>query len=130
MNLATRLKTLRAVQTRLARLENQALSSLPNEYGFKSMEAFVRAVRHATRLPRKRSRRIHWVRPGGTLQLRRDVAELLAKRKTAIEVALELGISLRLVDRAMASLESTGRGAQIRKPRDSRRMKKPTRKRS
>lgn len=130
MNLAARLKTLRAVQTRLARLESQTLCALPKEYGFESMEAFVRAIRQATRLPRQVLRRMRWVRPGGTLQLRRDVAELLAQRKSAIEIALKLGLSLRVVDRAMASLESAESGSRRRKRRRRRAAKEPARKHS
>jgi|GEM_PF-5711501 len=76
MNLAAQLKALKAVQARLARLETEALTSLPKEYGFQSMEAFVRAIRHATRMPRRSLPRRRWVRPDGTFQLRRDVAEL------------------------------------------------------
>ena len=106
MKLAARLKTLKAVQTRLASLESATLASLPKEYGFHSMEAFIAAIRHATRLPHHTSRRKKWVRPGGTQQLRRDVAELLAQRKSAVEIALKLGLSMRVVDRAMTVIES------------------------
>lgn len=102
---------------RLARLESQALSSLPKEYGFESMEAFVSAVRRASQIPRRLSRRTRWIRPGGTSQLRRDVAGLLAQRKTAIEIALELGVSLRVIDRAMASLESGESSGRLQKRR-------------
>jgi hypothetical protein len=130
MNLAARLKALRAVQTRLARLESQTLSALPKEYGFESMEAFVRAVRKATQLPLQSSRRIRWVRPDGTSQLRRDVAGLLAQRKSAIEIALKLGLSLRVVDRAMVSLESAEQlGVRRRNKRRGGMATKPARKR-
>lgn len=126
MNLAARLKTLKAVQARLARLEYLTLVSLPREYGFRSMDAFIAAIRHATRLPRQSTRRKNWVRPGGTQQLRRDVAELLAQRKTAVEVALKLGLSMRVVDRAMTVIESGKTRRRSPKPKRKHRAKAAT----
>jgi hypothetical protein len=118
MSLAARFKALEVLQGRLTRLEKRTLASLPKEYGFRSIEAFVAAVRKAARVPSHTPRRKQWVRPGGTLQLRRDVAELLAQRKSAIEIALELGLSLRVVDRVMAGIEGKeGGSSREKRPR-------------
>jgi AraC-like DNA-binding protein len=129
MNLNAQLKALKALQARLMRLETQTLVSLPKEYGFQSTEAFARAIRHATRLPRQSSKRRRWVRPGGTLHLRRQIAELLMERMSAIEIALKLGLSLRVVDRAMARLESVESGSSRRRLRRGRVANKPARRR-
>ena len=98
MKLAAQLKALKAAQERVDLLSRQILGSLPAEYGFSTVDAFVRAVRKAKGRDNQTTKRAPRNYPGGVRRIRSKVAKLRAKGESAIGMAVKLGSSLRTVD--------------------------------
>jgi DNA-binding CsgD family transcriptional regulator len=87
-------------------VRERALAGLPEEFGYSKVDLFLRAFRAAAKQFQTRSHRNRVVRPGGTQLIRRRVAKLLIRGRSAIEIALELGFSLRLIDRVLRRLKN------------------------
>ncbi len=106
---STKLKELEAARAKLASLEEavrdemkQELASLPQKYGFDTVEAFLAAVRDAAggRRGRRKGAKAA-ARTGGrrqrakiTDETRAEVKKLVESGKTGGEIASSLGISL------------------------------------
>ena len=116
------IKELRAAQSKVAALEaaisaerNAALASLPAEYGYDDVNAFIAAVRSSTGKKRGRkpgktpkvgltSSRKKGTRARITDDIRAEVKKLLVEGKTGKEVSTAVGISLPSVQNIKSAL--------------------------
>lgn len=100
-----KIEQLREYQRKVAQIERQLagfhrkLAGLPSKHGFRSMDAFIEALRAASaggggkRAPRKASRG-RKARAKITDETRQKVKALVAEGKTGNQIAKQLGISL------------------------------------
>lgn len=125
MKLASKVRKLKAAEARYVRLRTEALAALPEQYGFRNADAFVRAVRKARQARVANFKRRLSIRFGGSRILRLKIAELFEQGKTPVGIAVELGLSLRTVDRVMATLANRAkRTREARSPRHKKRRPK------
>jgi hypothetical protein len=101
-----KIKALEEAKAKVQQLEaavsrglHSALASLPDEYGFESVDAFVSAVKSAAGVRSPRSAKGAGTKPRRTRAkiteaVRKDVVRLVKAGKTGLEIAAAIGISL------------------------------------
>ena len=96
-----KLKELEAAKTKIAQLEKsiademaQELAALPAKFGFGSVQAFLKAVKAASRGGRKPAKSAKRTRAVITPETKAKVKELVAAGKTGKQIAKVAGISV------------------------------------
>lgn len=97
-------------------LRIRSLANLPSEFGCIDMAGFVRLFRTTMSSRRRPLGRRKVKRVGGTQVFRDRIAKSVVAGKTAMAIALELGLSLRLVDRVLSHLEQKEKRSKARCP--------------